>query len=408
MPSFFSKLIKEEKNRILTGINLIASENYPSKNVFKASGSIFSTKYAEGYPGQRYYSGCKFVDLIERKATDLAKELFGAEYANLQPHSGSQANHAVLEAFLAPGEKILAMAMDSGGHLTHGHKKNFSGKHYDFVFYAVSPETQLIDYDQILKLTLEHKPKIILAGGSAYPDLIDFEKLKKIASQVGALLWIDMAHFAGMVAAKLIPSPFPFADIVTSTTHKTLRGPRGGMILAKEEFGKRINQAVMPGIQGGPAINLIAAKGICFSEAMTQDFKRYQEKVLSNAKTLADHLTRMNYFLTTGSTKTHLILIDLKKSIAVKEKNLTGKDAEIMCEQNNVFINRNLVPFDTMPPLLTSGIRLGLPAITTLGIENIEMNLLAEILNSILTETENKNLQKMIYAFTKKYKQDYF
>lgn len=401
----FLDLVKKEKRRISEGINLIASENYPSQKVLELVGSVLSCKYAEGYPGNRYYAGCNVVDEIESLAIKQAMDLFGAEYANVQPHSGSQANQAVLQALLSPQDKILAMSMDSGGHLTHGHKKNFSGKYYNFEFYSVDPITKVLDYDSIENIASTVRPKIILAGGSAYPRTIDFERFSKIATKVGALLWVDMAHFAGLVAAKLIQSPVPFADIVTTTTHKTLRGPRGGVILAKKNFEKLLNQAIIPGIQGGPAMNIIAAKGQCFQEAMTYEFVCYQQQVLKNASCLAKELLALGYDVISKGTDSHLLLIDLSNNGSI----LTGSKAESLCESFKIYINKNLIPFDTKSPLSPSGIRLGVPAMTTQGALEEDMVAIARLIDFIfkqnLSNPYNTNyINEQVHHITSKFK----
>jgi glycine hydroxymethyltransferase len=376
-------LLAQEKVRVLGGINLIASENYPSSKVCLAASSILSGKYAEGYPGARYYAGCSVVDKIEVGTISLARELFGAEHANVQPHSGTQANHAVMQAILEKGDVVLSLSMDCGGHLTHGHKLNFSGRNYQFHFYGLDAKG-FIDYSQVEVMAHQYSPKLIIAGGSACPRLIDFERFAIIAKSVGARLMVDMAHFAGMVAAKLIPSPVPYADVVTMTTHKTLRGPRGGIILCRASLAQALDRAVMPGTQGGPAMNIIAAKGVALQEAFGHSFVDYQKQVLCNAQVLAKALSQKGYYLVSGGTDTHLLLVDLQKTPRLMAGDMTGALAEKLLEEFNVFVNRNLVPGDLRSPRVTSGIRIGTPAITTLGAKDNEMQTVAQIIDDIL------------------------
>lgn len=380
-------LIKKEEVRILSGINLIASENYPSGEVRQAVGSVLSSKYAEGYPGNRYYSGCQVVDQVEIEAISLAKQVFGAEHANVQPHSGSQANFAVFQALLSSGDTVLAMSMDSGGHLTHGHKLNFSGKNYNFVFYGVD-DSGVINYEQLQELAQEHQPKMIIAGASAYPRVINFSWISRVAKQVGAYFFVDMAHFAGTVAAGLCESPVPFADVVSSTTHKTLRGPRGGMILSRAELSKKIDRAVMPGSQGGQAMNVIAGKALAFAEALSREFGTYQAQVLKNARVLADELLAQEVALVSGGTDNHLLLIDLGRSKNIHPHCQTGLLAEKVLERAGVYVNRNLIPNDPLSPLVTSGLRIGTPAITTLGASEEDMRLIAQVISMILRDGE--------------------
>jgi len=356
-----------------------------------------SSKYAEGYPGARYYAGCQVVDQVELKTINLAKELFGAEHANVQPHSGSQANFAVMQALLSPGDSVLAMSLDAGGHLTHGHPKNLSGQLYKFYFYGLDQFGQ-IDYQQIRDLAFLHKPKVIIAGGSSFPLLINFAAIAKIAKEINALFWVDMAHFAGLVAAKLIPSPVNVADVVTTTTHKTLRGPRGGLILCRKELAKKIDLAIMPGMQGGPAMNIIAAKGIALEEALDLKFVDYQRQVLQNAKTLSDSLTGKGFILSSGTTQTHLILIDLEKTCHLNH--LSGNDAQKTLELANIFVNKNIIPGDKKPPSITSGIRIGTPAITTLGAKEEQMFAIAELIDYLLKNGFNESIRDQVKTVT--------
>ncbi|HZQ04077.1 MAG TPA: serine hydroxymethyltransferase [Gaiellaceae bacterium] len=358
-----SELLGRELERQRGQIELIASENFTWPSVLEAVGSVPTNKYAEGYPGRRYYGGCEVIDEIEQLAIDRAKELFGAEHANVQPHAGAQTNMGVYFAFLEPGDTLLALRLDQGGHLTHGHKVNFSGKLYNVVHYGVSPETHRVDYDDVLRLAKEHRPKIIVCGGSAYPRAVEADRFREIADEVGALLLCDMAHFAGLVAAGLHPNPVPHCDFVTSTTHKTLSGPRAGFILCKEEHAKAIDAAVMPGMQGGPLEHVIAAKATCFRIAATDVFREYQARIRRNADALADELLAGGLDLVTGGTDTHLLLIDLRRS------EWTGKDAEARLAQVNITVNRNTVPFDERSPFVTSGVRVGTPACTMRGFD---------------------------------------
>ncbi|MBU1007658.1 serine hydroxymethyltransferase [Candidatus Dependentiae bacterium] len=362
MKSFISELIAREFARQESTISLIASENYASNSVLRATGSVLTNKYAEGYPGRRYYGGCEVVDQVEICAMDTGKRLFETDHMNVQPHSGSTANMVVYFSQLNPGDTVLGMSLQAGGHLTHGHKLNFSGKLFNFVSYSVSPEDELIDYDEIDLLAAQHKPKMIVAGTSAYSRIVDYEKFHEIAKRHRALLFVDMAHVAGLIAARVHPSPMPFADIVSSTTHKTLRGPRGGFICCKGEFAKSIDRAVMPGCQGGPLMHVIAAKGVAFEEALRPEFKTYQEQVLKNAKIMSKMFVDLGYRVVSGGTDTHLFLLDTKQS-----HGLTGDIIERALGLCNIIVNRNSIPFDTESPLVTSGIRIGTPAITTRG-----------------------------------------
>ncbi|NMD14006.1 MAG: serine hydroxymethyltransferase, partial [Caldisericales bacterium] len=361
----------------------IASENFVSKAVLEALGSIATNKYAEGYPGKRYYGGCEFLDVVEQLAIDRAKELFASDMANVQPHSGAQANLSAYFSILEPGDTIMGMNLSHGGHLTHGHPLSISGRYFKVVPYGVNESTETIDYDEMEKIASEAKPKVIVAGASAYPRFIDFERIARIAKSVGAYLMVDMAHIAGLVATNLHPSPVPHADIVTSTTHKTLRGPRGGLIVAKKELSKEINKAVFPGIQGGPLMHVIAAKAVCFKEAAQPEFKTYQEQVLKNAKTLAKSLQGMGLRIVSGGTDNHLMLVDLRS------KGLSGAEAESLMESIHITINKNSIPFDTAPPLKPSGIRLGTPAVTTRGMKEPEMEQIANIIGRVLTHKDD-------------------
>ena len=367
-------MIDREADRQRDGIELIASENFTSCAVRAAQGSVLTNKYAEGLPGKRYYNGCEFVDQVEALAIERACELFGAEAANVQPHSGSQANMAVYFALVQPGDTVLAMSLDHGGHLTHGHPMNFSGMLYDIVPYGVDPKTEMLDYDEIQRLAKECQPKMILAGASAYPRSIDFPRLREIADSVGAYLFVDMAHIAGLVATGTHPSPIPYSDVVTTTTHKTLRGPRSGLILCKEEHIKKINSKVFPGLQGGPLEHVIAAKAICFKEAMSDDFKVYQEQVCVNAKVLAEELTKCGFRIVSGGTDNHLMLVDLRP------KNVTGKIVANVLDEALITVNKNMIPFDPEKPFVTSGIRIGTPAVTTRGMKETEMVKIAEFI----------------------------
>lgn len=365
-------------------IELIASENFVSEAVMAAMGSVLTNKYAEGYPGRRYYGGCECVDVVEQLAIDRAKALFGAEHANVQPHSGAQANMAVCFALLKPGDTILGMNLAHGGHLTHGSPVNFSGSYFNIVGYGVSDDNHRIDYDEVERLAKEHRPKLIIAGASAYPRIIDFKRFADIAHEVGATLMVDMAHIAGLVAAGLHPNPVGFADIVTSTTHKTLRGPRGGLILCKEQYAKAIDKAVFPGIQGGPLMHIIAAKAVCFGEALEPEFKEYQHRILKNASTLADALTEQGFNLVSGGTDNHLMLVDLRAF------NVTGKDLEKRLDSVNITVNKNAIPNDPQSPFITSGIRVGTPAVTSRGFDETDMRAIARLIKLATTEFEDK------------------
>jgi len=376
--------LDHELERQQSYIELIASENFTSEAILEATGSVFTNKYAEGYPGKRYYGGCEYADVVETLARDRAKKLFGAEYANVQPHSGSQANQAAYAAVLQPGDTILGMNLSHGGHLTHGHHLNFSGKTYKIVPYGVRRDTELIDYDELAALASEHKPKMIIAGASAYPRVIDFRRFREIADSVGAIFLVDMAHYSGLIAAGLYPNPCEHADIVTSTTHKTLRGPRSGIILAREKYGKAIDQNVFPGAQGGPLVHVIAAKAVCFLEAMKPEFVDYQRRVLANAKALAESLTGRGFRIVSGGTDSHIVLLDCFA------KGVRGKDAELALDRAHITVNKNAIPFDPNPPLNPSGVRLGTPAATTRGFGEPEFeqvgHLIADVLEAIVLE----------------------
>lgn len=380
MNNHLFSLIKREEERQENTISLIASENYASPAVMQATGSVLTNKYAEGYPGRRYYGGCEVVDEIETYACDLGKKLFHADHANVQPHSGSSANFAVYLSALKPGDVVLGMNIAAGGHLTHGHKINFSGKMFQFVGYGLSPETELIDYDAIDILADQHKPKMIVAGASAYSRVIDFARLADIAQRHQALLCIDMAHIAGLVAAEVHPSPIPVADFVTSTTHKTLRGPRGGLILCKADQAEKLDKAIMPGSQGGPLMHVIAAKAVAFEEALSPHFVSYQQQVVANAKTMAHRFTELGYRVISGGTDNHLFLID----VTSKAPDLTGQLVEETLMKCNIVLNRNLIPFDKKSPLITSGIRIGTPAITTRGLLEKEVIQLVDWINDAI------------------------
>ncbi|HIC97567.1 MAG TPA: serine hydroxymethyltransferase [Aquificaceae bacterium] len=373
-----SEVIRREYERQFYHLELIASENFTSLAVMEAMGSVLTNKYAEGLPGKRYYGGCEFVDVAEELAIERAKRLFGAEHANVQPHSGSQANMAVYMAVLKPGDTMMGMSLSHGGHLTHGAKVNFSGKLYRVVSYGVSPETELIDYDEVRRLAKEHKPKLIVGGASAYPRVIDWAKLREIADEVGAFLMVDMAHYAGLIAAGVYPNPVPYAHFVTSTTHKTLRGPRSGFILCKKELGKVIDKSVFPGLQGGPLMHVIAAKAVAFKEAMTEEFRNYARRVIDNAKILAEELAKEGFRIVSGGTDSHIVLIDLR------DLGLTGKEVEDALGRASITVNKNAVPFDPLPPTKTSGIRIGTSALTTRGMGEEEMKKIAKLISEVI------------------------
>lgn len=376
--------IANEEKRQNRKLELIASENFVSRAVMAAQGSVMTNKYAEGYPGKRYYGGCEYVDVAEELARERLKQIFGSDHVNVQPHSGAQANTAVYFAALSPGDKVLGMNLSHGGHLTHGSKVNISGKYYHFFEYGVNAETERIDYEELRRIAMEVRPKMIVAGASAYPRVIDFAKFKDIADEAGALLFVDMAHIAGLVAAGVHPSPVPYADFVTTTTHKTLRGPRGGVILCKEEWGKKIDSAIFPGIQGGPLMHVIAAKAVCFKEALQPEFKLYQQQIVANAAMLAQELTRQGLRLVSGGTDNHLMLVD------VRPKKLTGKEAERILESINITVNKNGIPFDPEKPTVTSGIRIGTPALTSRGFKTEDMQAVAQAITLALDHPDDE------------------
>ena len=385
-----SEAIDRETRRQASQLELIASENFVSEAVLEATGSVFTNKYAEGYPGRRYYGGCEFTDVVEQLAIDRAKRLFGAEHANVQPHSGTQANVAVYMTALKPGETILGMDLSHGGHLTHGHPLNFSGRMYGIVPYGVRKDTETIDYDALAELALKNRPKLIVAGASAYPRQIDFRRMGEIARESGALLMADMAHIAGLVAVGEHPSPVPHCDFVTTTTHKTLRGPRGGMILCRKAHAKNLNRLLFPGTQGGPLVHVVAAKAVCLQEALQPDFSRYIRQVKRNAAALAASILESGYRLVSGGTDTHLILVD------VFSKGITGKQAELALDQAGITVNKNTIPFDPHPPLVTSGIRLGTPALTSRGMGESEMRLIGRWIGEVLDQVEDVEVRKKI------------
>ncbi|GCL67695.1 serine hydroxymethyltransferase [Veillonella tobetsuensis] len=394
-------VIDQELMRQRDKLEMIASENIVSQAVMEAQGSVLTNKYAEGYPGKRYYGGCEHVDVVETLAIERAKRLFGAEHANVQPHSGSQANFAVYFAMLKPGDTIVGMNLSHGGHLTHGSPVNVSGTYFNVVPYGVNAETQQIDYDEFRKIVLESKPKLIIAGGSAYSRQIDFKKMADVAHEVGAIFMVDMAHFAGLVAAGLHPNPVEYADIVTTTTHKTLRGPRGGMILCKEEYAKAIDKSVFPGIQGGPLMHVIAAKAVAFGEALQPEFKEYAEQVIKNAKVLAAELMAKGLTIVSGGTDTHVMLVD------VRNTGLTGKEAEHLLDEIGITANKNTIPFDPASPFVTSGVRLGTPALTTRGLKEDDMKEIADIIAVVLQNPEDTakhhDAAKRVVALCEKY-----
>jgi len=385
-----AELLRDEAQRQATGLELIPSENLVSEAVLEAMGSIFTNKYAEGYPGKRYYGGCEYADKVEQLAIDRAKQLFSAEHANVQAHSGTSANIAVYMSVLKPGDTVLGMALAHGGHLTHGHPLNFSGRMYKFVEYHVRQEDQLIDYEEIEKLAHEHKPKMIVAGASAYSRIIDFERIGKVAKAVDALFFVDMAHIAGLVAAGVHPSPLPHADIVSTTTHKTLRGPRGGMVLCKQSFAKEIDKLTFPGTQGGPLVHTIAAKAVCFKEAMEPSFREYQKQVTTNAKTLANAISREGFRIVAGGTDNHVFLVE------VHSRGITGSDAEKALDRAGITVNKNSIPFDPLPPMKGGGIRLGSPSVTTRGMREAEMETIAKWVAEILLHVGDASVEQRI------------
>jgi glycine hydroxymethyltransferase len=393
--------IQAETARQNSRLELIASENFTSEAVLEAAGSVFTNKYAEGYPGKRYYGGCEHADAVENLARDRAKKLFGAEYANVQPHSGSQANEAAYAAVIQPGDTVLGLSLAHGGHLTHGHHLNFSGKTYKIVPYGVRKEDEQIDYDELARLAEEHKPKMIIAGGSAYPRTLQFPRFREIADRVGAIFLVDMAHFSGLVAAGLHPNPCQYADIVTSTTHKTLRGPRSGMILAREKYGAAIDKSVFPGVQGGPLVHIMAAKAVCFLQATRPEFVQYSRQVIANAKTLAASLAASGCRVVSGGTDTHLMLVD------VFAKGVRGKEAESALDRAFITANKNAIPFDTNPPLNPSGMRFGSPAVTTRGFKEMEMetvgSLIAKVLENPSSEENLAEVRRQVNVLTERF-----
>lgn len=403
MDKILEEALRKERKRQEDNIELIASENYVSNDILKLQGSILTNKYAEGYPGKRYYGGCEYIDVFETQAINYAKELFGALYANVQPHSGSSANMAVYRALLNHGDKVMGMSLSNGGHLTHGHKMSFSGKDYEIVDYDIDPETEEINYDEIERRVLEEKPKMVIAGASAYSRTIDFKRFREICDKVGAYLMVDMAHIAGLVAAGLHPSPVPYAHVVTSTTHKTLRGPRGGLVLTNDpEIAKKIDKTIFPGIQGGPLMHVIAAKAECFYEALQPEFKTYQENVLKNIKVLAETLSNEGFRIISGGTDNHLILVDVKSGCG-----LTGKDAQNLLDRIHITTNKNTIPGDTESPMVTSGLRLGSPAMTTRGFTESDFEQVGHIIATALKNSDNEeileNLEKEVLELTSKY-----
>ncbi len=385
-----AEALDRELERQRSKLEMIASENFTSRAVLEACGSVMTNKYAEGYPGKRYYGGCQFVDITESLATQRAKKLFGADHANVQPHSGSQANFAAYVAFIKPGDTVMGLNLSHGGHLTHGSPVNISGMYFHFVPYGVRQDTETIDYDQLHALAREHKPKMIVTGATAYPRVIDFGKFREICDEVGAVLMVDIAHIAGLVAAGLHPSPVPLAEVVTSTTHKTLRGPRSGLILCKEAYAKQIDKAVFPGTQGGPLEHIIAAKAVCFREAMTPEFKQYQGQIIKNAKSLAEGLIKNGLRLVSGGTDTHLVLVDLRPF------KVTGKVAETVLDEVGITVNKNTIPFDPEKPTVSSGIRIGTPALTTRGMKESEMTLIADLIAKTLHNVEDEKVKKEV------------
>jgi glycine hydroxymethyltransferase len=384
----YSAILSETK-REDGNIELIASENFVSEAVLEAQGSVLTNKYAEGYPKARWYNGCEYVDDVETIAIERAKVLFKAEHVNVQPHSGTQANMVIYFAMLKPGDTVLAMDLACGGHLSHGHPHNFSGKFYKIVPYGVSRKTEMLDYDEIMELAKKHRPKMILAGASAYPRSIDFKKFREIADAVGAFVFVDIAHIAGLVATGLHQNPLEYAEFVTSTTHKTLRGPRGGFIMCRKEFAKKIDMEVFPGLQGGPLMHVIAAKAVCFKEALDPAFKKYQEQILKNCKTLSEEMERAGYRIVAGGTDTHLFLVDLTN------KKITGKEAATVLDRTGITVNKNLIPFDTQSPFVGSGIRIGTPAVTTRGMKEPEMKKIAGLIDKVLSDPNNeKNIRE--------------
>jgi len=394
-------VIKDELNRQQDNLELIASENFTSMAVLEAQGSVLTNKYAEGYPNHRWYGGCEYVDEAERLAIERAKKLFGAEHVNVQAHSGSQANMAVYFAALSPGDTVLAMDLSAGGHLTHGHPHNFSGMFFNVIGYGVDRKTEMLDYDKIMDLAKKHKPKMILAGASAYPRKIDFKKFRMICDKVGAYFFVDMAHIAGLVAAGVHTSPVPYAEFVTSTTHKTLRGPRGGFVICRQEFAKKLDMQIFPGIQGGPLMHVIAAKAVAFKEAMSPKFKLYQKQIVKNSKQLSSSLAQKGFRIVSGGTDTHLLLVDLS------DKRITGSDASKVLEQAGITVNKNLIPFDQKSASVTSGIRLGTAAVTTRGMKEAHMKKIAQLISDGIDYSDNpqelKRIKSEVLSLTKRF-----
>ncbi|WP_311487878.1 serine hydroxymethyltransferase [uncultured Helcococcus sp.] len=392
------QMIEKEKNRQENNIELIASENFVSPAILEAAGSILTNKYAEGYPNRRYYGGCEYIDEIESLAIERAKKLYGSEHANVQAHSGSSANLAAYMALLEPGDKVLSMSLSEGGHLTHGSPVSFSGKLYNFIHYSLDPETELIDYDKLRELAIKEKPKMILAGASAYPRKIDFSKFREICDEVGAIFMVDMAHIAGLVAAGLHQSPVPYADVVTSTSHKTLRGPRGAFILSTEKYAKAIDKSIFPGSQGGPLEHIIAAKAVAFKEAMSDEFKDYQNEVIKNAKAMEKTFTKNGIRLVSGGTDNHLLLLDLTSTA------YTGKEAEAMLDEVHITVNKNTIPNDKKGPVVTSGIRIGTPAMTSRGLKEDDMSYVAQLIADLLLDKDSKeNISKKVKELTSRF-----
>ncbi|MCM8761022.1 MAG: serine hydroxymethyltransferase [Candidatus Omnitrophica bacterium] len=394
-PDIYRAILNETK-REHENLELIASENFVSEAVLEAQGSVLTNKYAEGYPHARWYNGCHNVDTVEEIAVERAKKIFGAEHVNVQPHSGTQANMVIYFAMLKPGDTVLAMDLACGGHLSHGHPHNFSGKFYKIVPYGVSRETETIDYDQVQALAKEHRPKMILAGASAYPRLIDFKRFRQIADSVGAFLFVDIAHIAGLVAAGLHQNPVEYAEFVSSTTHKTMRGPRGGFIMCRRQFAKMIDSNVFPGLQGGPLMHVIAAKAVCFKEALSPEFKSYQKRILKNCKAFASEMARLGYRIVAGGTDTHLFLVDLTS------KNITGKEAAAVLDRAGITVNKNLIPYDKQSPFVTSGVRIGTPAVTTRGMKEPEMRFIAQLIDRVLSEPTSERVLDEVRKEVKK------
>ncbi len=407
MDKELAEALKLERKRQEENIELIASENYASKYVLQLQGSILTNKYAEGYPGKRYYGGCEYIDIFENKAIEYAKKLFHCNYANVQPHSGSSANMAVYKALLNPHDKVMGMNLNHGGHLTHGYKLNFSGIEYDIVSYDVDSKTEMIDYDKLRELALQEKPKMIIAGASAYSRIIDFKKIREICDECGAYMFVDMAHIAGLVATNLHPSPIPYADVVTTTTHKTLRGPRGGLILTNnEEIAKKIDKIVFPGLQGGPLMHVIGAKAECFYEALQPEFIEYQKQVLKNIKAMSDEFIKLGYHVISGGTDNHLILLDVKNS-----RNITGKEVEVLLDKVHITVNKNTIPNETEKAMITSGIRIGSPAMTTRGFKEPEFIKVAHLIDQAILNKDNESelnkIKEEVLNLTSKYPLNY-